>query len=198
VEITEPTSFEEIEDLFRNVAMTILGIPETDNKSVRMPYGTPLETGSAPGFTKSDNVCFIYVIPADDGYGQQRHITYEPSEDSDTLTLVDEHTDIFTIRFTIYGPKGYSWARKIANGLYRERVRKILREHDFYLKVGIPPIVQLNELREGDWFRRHDVAPMFYQAVRLEESDASDAVAPFEKVVIKLNDNESFEINTTH
>ena len=198
MEITEPTGFEEIEDLFRKVALTILGIPETDNKSVRMPYGTLMETGSAPGFTKSDTVCFIFVVPADDGYAQARHITYESSDDSDTLTLVDEHTDIFTIRFTIYGPNGYKWARKITNGLYRDSVRKILREHNFFLKVGIPPIVYLQEQREGDWFRRYDVAPMFYQAVRLVETGTADAVAPFEKVVIKINDNEKLEINTTH
>jgi hypothetical protein len=162
--------FEEIEDLFRAVVCTILSIPETDNKSVRFPYGTKPETGTAPGFTRDQDVCFIYVIPVDDGYGQQHHITYVPDEDpaSDLLTRIDKHTDIYDVRFTLYGPNSFVRARSIKDGLYRDDIRRLLKQSGFHLKAGIPPVVYLRENRESEWWWRHDITPTFYSAVRIE------------------------------
>jgi hypothetical protein len=183
-------SFEEIEDLFRKVAMTILGIPEKDNKTVRMPFGSSAETGSAPGFSREENVCFIYVIPADDGYGQQQHVSYEVPDDWDEeadgpvmLTRVEKYTDIYDIRFACYGPKGYDWARKIKTDLLKDKIRKLLRGSSFFLKVGIPPIVPTHESYEGSWWRRFDLTATFYAAVRTEQPGA---VGTIENVTIKF------------
>lgn len=177
-------SFEDIEDIFRKVVMSILGLPDKDEKSVRFPFGSTTETGSAPGIKRTDNVCFVYVVPADDGYGQQHHISYIPEKDSDMLTYVDEHTDVYTITFACYGPKGHVWAQKIKDGLYRNDIRRLLKCNHFYLKTGIPPIVPLNELRESEWWRRFDVSPTFYSFVRLEQPEA---VGTIEDVNIILN-----------
>jgi len=178
-------SFEEIEDLFRAVVLKILELPEDDAKTVRMPHGSVTE-GASPGFLKTDDVCFIYVIPTDDGYGQQYHRRYVPSEENpDMLTQVSEHTDIYNIRFTIYGPKSHDWVRKIKDTLYRDDIKKLLRESGFFIKAGIPPPVHAPELHEGSWWRRFDLTTMFYQFVR-QVYDGE--IAPFEKV----------EINITH
>jgi hypothetical protein len=164
----------EIEDLFRDAALLLLGLPETDSQSVRFPYGSG--AGAAPGITRGMDVCFIYVIPADDGYGQQRHVSYEP-EPGGMLTRVDEHTDIYDVRFSCCGPDSFRRARCIKDGLYREDAKKLLGSKGFYLRVGIPPIVHIREPRDGEWWERCDVTPTFYSYVRIEEPSSTGAIA---------------------
>jgi hypothetical protein len=174
-------SFEQIEELFRVVSCTILGIDLEDINTVRFPHGSSPDVGNAPGFTREKNVCFIFVIPNDDGYGQQHHVSYHPQEENDLLTRVDEHTDIYDVNFVCYGPCGHEWANKIKNGLYRDDIRRLLKSSSFFLRAGIPPIVPVHELREGTWWRRYDVKPTFYSAVRIVQRDFIPA---YEKVNI--------------
>jgi len=176
-----PMEFEDIENLFRNAAMKALGIPKTDNKSVRLPHGSSFTAGNAPDFKREENVCFIYIEPYDDGYGQQRHITYEPREGSDMLTRVDNHTDIFEARFTCYGPNGFDWTRKIKAGLHLYEIRRTLRKYGFFLKVGIPPIIHIPELHDCAWWRRFDLKVVFYSAVSIEWPEY---ISTYERVII--------------
>ncbi|MCL2084424.1 MAG: hypothetical protein FWH06_04095 [Oscillospiraceae bacterium] len=161
-------TFEQIENLFRDVVCKILDISDTGNAAVRFPYGSSAAVGNAPGFTRDMDVCFVYVIPADDGYGQQYHISYTPDPGSDLLTRVDEHTDIYDVQFTFHGPNSFERSRSMKDGLYRNDVRLLLKQSGFFLKAGIPPIIQMREVREGEWWRRYDVRPTFYSYVRIE------------------------------
>lgn len=174
---------DEIENLLRSAVCTILDIPDSDNKAVRFPYST--QTESAPGITRDMDVCFIYVIPADDGYGQQRHISYTPDNDPDSsmLTRVDKHTDIYDVRFVFYGPNSFERARRLKDSLSRDDIRKLLKESGFFLRAGIPPLEHIHEIREGDWWTRCDVTPRFYSSVRTETPGYA---APIESVSINI------------
>lgn len=158
----------EIEDLMRAVVCLLLEIPDNDNKAIRFPYGSSAQTGSAPGIARDMDVCFVYIVPADDGYGQQRHVSFEPDPDGDMLTRVDEHTDIYDVRFVLYGPNSFERARRLKDGLTREDTRKLLKESGFFVRSGIPPLSHVQEIREGDWWTRYDVSPRFYSFVRIE------------------------------
>nr|DAY78846.1 MAG TPA: hypothetical protein [Caudoviricetes sp.] len=158
------------EDIFLEVTREILGI-SNDNSTVRLAYGAGSTTGSAPMHDTRSSVCYVTVNPTNDGYGNQHHICYESTEESELLTEVDEYTEEYSVIFSCYGIDSYDKARKIRDGLYGENSKKLLRNHKIYLVVGSPQLIPAREIIDTRWIERCDLTATFYSTVRVERAD---------------------------
>jgi hypothetical protein len=162
----------EVEDLMKSLTRLVLGIPDTDNNSVRIPYGASSATGSAPAHTPTNSVCYVYVNPTDDGYGQQHHLSYKDvDEDSGNMTEVDDYTEEYAVIFSFYGQDAYDRARLLRDGVYGVAVKEFLWRKHIHPKTGIPPIVQTHELVNTRWVVRCDVTVTFYAHIRIEREN---------------------------
>ncbi len=117
------------------------------------------------------SVCYVTVSPTNDGYGNQHHIRYESSEGSDLLTEVDEYTEEYSVIFSCYGTDSYDKARKIRDGLYREKSKKYLRGYKIFLVVGSPQLIPAREIIDTRWVERCDLTAEFYSSVRVEREN---------------------------
>jgi hypothetical protein len=182
----------EVEELLKSIVRLLLNIPETDNTSIRIPYGASSNTGSAPAHVAKNGVCYIYVSPTDDGYGQQHHIRYTNGKtEEDGMTEVDEYTEEYSVTFSCYGPDSHDRARSIRDGFYSNAVHRILDKEKFYLKSGVPAIAQTHETIKTEWVKRNDVTLIFYAYVRIERENA---VQPIEKVDISMKSQVNYFI----
>lgn len=174
-----------------SVARLTLGLPDTDNKTIRIPYGANSPTGSAPTHNPTNSICYIYVTPTDDGYGQQHYLQYKNGATIDSdMTEVDEYTEEYAVIFSCYGADAFDWARLIRDGLYGNIVKRFLGTEKLYLKAGIPPIVPAREIINTQWVMRCDVTATFYSYVRIERENT---MPPIEHVNITFKiQNKSF------
>jgi hypothetical protein len=162
----------EVEDLMKSLARFVLGIPNTDNNSVRIPYGASSATGSAPTHTPTNSVCYVYVNPIDDSYGQQHHLSYKDGANhDDDMTEVDDYTEEYAVIFSFYGQDAYDRARLLRDGIYGVAVKEFLWRKYIHPKTGIPPIVQTHELVNTQWVVRCDVTVTFYAHIRVEREN---------------------------
>lgn len=165
-------TIEEIEDLFRVVVLTILGLDiDTNHKRVRFPWGSNLKAGigSAPSWNRTEDVCVIYALPQDDVYNRTRNRKYEDRGGRDLIT-VDEHTDIHHMMFANYGPHAYECARDIRDGLFRDDIRRILKKSNFYMVPDVSAIKKVPDIYEGQWWNRVDFSAEFNEYVRRENT----------------------------
>lgn len=161
---------EQIEDMFREIVLTILNMNVDSNHGrVRFPWGSDLSAGvdSAPGSNRKVDVCYIYELPCDDAYNRQRDIRYVDLGGCD-LTARDEHTDVHSILFVNYGPNAYDCARNIRDGLFRDDIRRILKQNHFAMVTDVPSIRRAPELKNGEWWNRVDFNAIFNEFIRRE------------------------------
>jgi hypothetical protein len=163
----------EVEDLMKSLARFTLGIPETDNKKVRMAYGAGSKTGSAPTHNPTESICYVYVNPTDDGYGQQHHLSYlNGKEVAGDMTEVDEYTEEYAVIFSLYGEDAYDRARTLRDGIYGLAVKEFLWGKYIHPKMGIPALIQTHETINNIWVKRCDLNVVFYAKVRIEREKA--------------------------
>jgi hypothetical protein len=167
-------TLEETEDLMMELARFTLGIPADDNKEVRIAYGANSTTGSAPSHNPKNSVCYVYVNPTDDGYGQQHHITHINGEEETegNMTEVDNYTEQYAVIFSLYGSDAYDRARKLRDEIYGSAVKEFLWRKHIYPRVGIPEIIQTHEILNTFWVKRCDVTVIFYAHVRIVRENA--------------------------
>lgn len=171
-----------MEDIFLEATRKILEIPN-DNSTVRLAYGAGSETGTAPAHNMKKSVCYVTVSPTDDGYGNQHHIHYESSEESELLTEVDEYTEEYSVLFSCYGSDAYDKARKIRDGLYSNICKDYLHQLGLHYVVHSAQLVPAREYIETRWVNRCDLTANFYSAARIERAGAVDYV---DKVNVNL------------
>jgi hypothetical protein len=163
----------EVEDMMMDVARLLLGIDDTDNASVRIPYGASSETGSAAAHSPEKSVCYVHVEPTDDGYGVQHHKSYQNgATESDGMTEVDEYTEEYAVIFSCYGPDSYDRARLIRDGLFSLEVKRMLGARRVYFKPSTPPLAQTHDVINTQWVKRCDLTATFYAYVRIERENA--------------------------
>ncbi len=172
--------------MFLEATREILEIPD-DNSTVRLAYGAGSKTGSAPMHDTKSSVCYVTVNPTNDGYGNQHHIRYDSAEESELLTEVDEYTEEYSVIFSCYGTDSYDKARKIRDGLYGEKSKKLLRGYKIYLVVGSPQLIPARELIDTRWVERCDLTATFYSTVRVERANT---VGRIDEVNIKFTPTE--------
>lgn len=182
--MTVDRTHREVEDLMKSVARLLLGIPATDNTTVRIPYGATSKTGSAPAHKPENSVCYVHVAPTDDGYAQQHQISYKNgATNDDGMTEVDEYTEEYAVIFSCYGQDSHDRARLIRDGLFGMEVKRMLGAQRVHFKPTVPPIVQTHETMSTQWVKRCDVAATFYAYVCIERKNV---VQPIEQVSITL------------
>ena len=198
--MTIDRTLNEVEDLMVSLVRLVLGIPDTDHGGIRIAYGATSKTGSAPAHNPTESVCYVYVNPTDDGYGQQHQITYINGEnvldadgnkvlDADgnpvthEMTEVDEYTEEYAVNFSLYGKDAYDRGRTLRDGIYGVEVKEFLWGKKIHPKVGLPALVQTHELINTFWVKRCDVNVVFYAKVRIERENA---VKNIEHVSIKF------------
>lgn len=170
------------------MTLRLLGLPEDDAKTVRFPYGSTPVVGSAPGFKRTDNVCFIYVLPDDDAYANQSHISYR-NDGAERLTHIDRHTDAYRINFVFYGPDSMEWAKTVKAGIHRQDIMEpLLYQNQLALITTTPRITPARELKDGEWWTRHDLSMQFYHGVRIETENCTGTI---EHVNIKTHTERS-------
>lgn len=163
-------------------ARKILEIPN-DNSTVRLAYGAGSQTGSAPMHNPKKSVCYVTVNPTNDGYGNQHHISYEPTEASELLTEIDEYTEEYSVIFSCYGADAYDKARKIRDGFIGVKCKTFLHESKIHLKSGSAQLAPARELIDTMWVERCDLTLEFYSYARAE---TPQAVGIIEKVNLNL------------
>ena len=173
----------EIQRIFRLVVCEIWGIAyEQSYSRIRFPWGsqvdTPGGTGSAPDWTRDEDVCFIYALPHDNSYNRQRDRRYEHRGSRDLVAL-DEHTDVHHMMFSNYGPNAYDCARRIRDGLFLDETRRILKQNHFAIITDTPAIRRVPELVNGEWWNRVDAVAAFNEFVRLESKMRTFERFPF-------------------
>lgn len=163
-------TIEEIEDIFRVLVLNILKLdPSKSHKRIRFPWGSDLKYSgnTAPYWNRDDDVCTITLLPQDDSYNRNRDRKYIDKGGRD-LIQVEEHTDVHHVLFANYGPNAYECARDIRDGLFREDVRRYLKQNNFSLVTDVPSILRIPELVNGEWWNRVDCSAVFNEYVRRE------------------------------
>jgi hypothetical protein len=162
-------SVEEMENLFRTVVLTIFHLdPEGNDSRVRFPWSSNISEpapGSAPGWNRNEDVCFVYSLPLNNSYNMLRDTNYIDEGGMD-LTALDEHTDTHRMEFVNYGPHAYDCARDIRDGLFLPSIRRLLALSHFALVTDVPAIMRVPELIDGVWWNRVDVQATFNEFVR--------------------------------
>ena len=177
----------EVEDLMVSVARLALELPETDHGAVRIPYGAASATGGAPAHNPQNSVCYIYVTPTDDGYGQQHHLSYvNGAEVDDDMTEVDEYTEEYAVIFSFYGQDAYDRVRLLRDRMYGVAVKEFLWGKHIHPKMEIPQIVQAHEIFNTQWVKRCDVTVTFYAYTRIERESE---IGNIDKVNITFKTN---------
>jgi len=160
----------EIEEMFRVLICKILNIDEGDNgRRIRFVWGSNLDSFgmSAPNLKTDQDICYIEIVPYDDAYNRQRDIRYLQNENSENMIAVDEHTDVYQVKFVNYGVNAYDNARLIRNKIHHDHIRRFLRINNWALITNVPAIRRVPELVSGDWVNRADVVVNFNCFVRL-------------------------------
>lgn len=162
---------EQLEDVFREAACLILGIPEDDNKKIRFGWGSSPNTGSAPSFARNSDTVVIYFLTTDSPNNQTKDLSYI-DEGNEKLTYVDEHTDVHQVQYVCYGPSAFEQARAIRDGMSQEDVRSLFRRNSLFFVTPVPAPVPVPDVFEGEWWNRYDVRVNFNEGVRIEKKNA--------------------------
>ena len=158
-----------LEDVFRSLTMTILGLAETDQSNnainqdkVRIAWPT---TG-APAFKITDDVTFIRVMPSDDPIIQQRDVIHSAiDDDSDNSNRIVMYTRSHLVQWTVYGPNSFEKADAIRNGVFLPEITEYLLENKLALITTVPAPRRAPELFNGQWWERCDLQAAFNEEV---------------------------------
>ena len=158
----------QIEDIFRSITMTILGLPEKDNQNkpinqdkVRVAWST---TGS-PAWKITDDIVFIKVSLSDDPIIQQRDVIYSPITNTNTSSRIVTYTKCHLIEWVLYGPCSYDKADLIRNGIFLPQITETLLTNKLALITTVPAPRRAPELFNGQWWERCDLQASFNEEV---------------------------------
>lgn len=158
--------------------MEVLGIPKTDNKTVRFMSWDSLKTGSSPANTRSQNTVLIDIHPEDTEY-QNIHELSAQDCGNNKMDFVDKYTATWRLKFIIYGPKSFEYAQKIKTGFFLPDIKYQLQELSLFIVPTIPSVIHVPEKIDEEWWERHDLNLLMYQGV---ENVIENAINPIEEI----------------
>lgn len=180
---------EQMEDLFWQVTMTMLGFNPAEfsdehNPPAFMPARISWPQEGAPAWKIDEDVTFIRVIPhEDDDYTRQLDSTYEAT--ANTVIKKSSRTRVWEVQFVVYGPNADTNVNKIKDGVFRQDIKRILSASSVFLIPDLPPSRRVPELYAGRWWNRWDLSIFFNELYQLPDED----VGRIESVIITSHYN---------
>lgn len=147
----------QLENLFHDLAMSILGVTQDKIRIAYEPVGMPT-------WKRTEDITFISVMNIDDPYNQQRDIEYK-HKDSLNATANIGYTRAHMINFVLYGPNSFDNADKLKNGLFLPSSKTTMNALNVRLRVDVPTPQRAPELFNGQWWERSDFFIVVYEAV---------------------------------
>jgi hypothetical protein len=125
---------------------------------VRPAYET-----SAVGREVYDDVCYFYVLPADNPINRQIDKTYQ--DEGGTARVVNRYTRVIELSLTFYGPSGYDKAVLLRMDLLEPDLNERLFAAGLRVVTDIAEPFCLWENYREQWIMRTDMSVRFNQAV---------------------------------
>lgn len=162
-----------VEDALFSAVCACLGVSEATaaaQRRVRRSWPGASQAGALPGFSRTENVCFLRVTPADEPYAAfvETESAYDAPSDSlaETLCRCDAHAALLVF----YGPDASDDAGAVRDGLASEEIRRILRRKKLYLARSPAAPRRVPELSGGRWWERCDLSLTLYEDARRTRS----------------------------
>lgn len=173
--MSDSLSVEQMEDLFWQVTMKILGFNPADfsdehNPPAFMPVRISWPQEGAPSWKIYEDVTFIRLVPhEDDDYARQIDSTYEAT--LGTVIKKSSRTRVLEVHFVVYGPNASINVNKIKDGVFRQDVKRVLSASSVFLIPDLPPSRRVPELYAGRWWNRWDLSLFFNEGYQLPDED---------------------------
>lgn len=166
------------EDAIYSAVCACLGLEESSapaQRRVRRAWPSAQGQGAQPGFSRTENVCFLRVSPADEPYSAYAETRSEYDAADDVLRLTQSRCDALSVLLVFYGPAAFDDARRVRDGLASEEIRRGLRRKNLY--PARPPAAprRVPELSGGRWWERCDLTLTLYE--RVERQRAAGYIA---------------------
>ena len=156
------------EDAMYSAVCACLGLDESSapaQRRVRRAWPSGEGQGAQPGFSRTENVCFLRVSPADEPYCAYTETQSEYDAAADALRQTQSRCDALAVLLVFYGPAAFDDARRVRDGLAREEIRRVLRRKNLY-PVRPPAAPRcVPELSGGRWWERCDLTLTLYERV---------------------------------
>jgi len=140
--------------------------PATQDR-VRISWPTYNESGSAPGWSREEDVCFFRAAPKDDPISRQRDTGYRPA-DGVSAIFSTSYIRVHEVAWIFYGPNSCDDAETVRLMLLHPDVRYMLARSGLYPVPNFAAPKRAPELIEGAWWERADFTAAFHEAVRVE------------------------------
>ena len=151
----------QLEDIFRNLTCTILGLDPTDPLNAgKVRIAWPSGSG-APAWKITDDVVFLRIAPYNDPYAQQMGTIYTAGS-SDTSNVETAYTRVYSVYWIVYGPNSFDNVETIRNGLYSSD----LSASNLYVVLDMPVPIRDPEIFDGRWWERSDLSARFNELVQ--------------------------------
>lgn len=167
----------EIENIIREAISMILEID--DNKTIRFGWGTSTNAGSAPYFSRNQNVVIIFDTIVDDPINRTQEIDFDNGTEG-KLNYINTHIDVHEFVFVCYGPDSFEWARNIRNNISMPHVENYLHKNNLFLIPDISGVQVSPELIDGEWWDRTDTKIRFNEKVYVKKENVVDAMEDLE------------------
>lgn len=163
----------QIENFFRALTCTILGIPTSDGEAEinagRVRIGWPKD--GAPAWSIDEDVIIIKITLANDSYAKLVESVY--SSTAEGMTRADQYTRVHIVDWVFYGPNSYTDSDKLRNGLFNQNI--VLAQSNLYLITDVPIPIRNPDYFDGQWWSRVDLSASFNEKVKRESEQQTIA-----------------------
>ena len=141
---------------------TALAAQNAASREIRFAWPTK----GAPPWTVAENIAFIQILPEQDAYSQQKHVTNIHST-ADTYFRQLETTGVWKINWIFYGPNSYPNAMSVSLQMFDPDVQLLLRQNSLFPLPNFDMPVRIPELFEGQWWERVDLTIKMNAQIRV-------------------------------
>lgn len=160
-------SLKQIEDLFQDVTMQMLGYPKVDGDGepinqdkVRISW----PTAGAPAWGITEDITFIRVSPIDDLFARQRDVGYS-AQDSVTAKRSVNYSRVHQIQWICYGPNSFEKIENIRHGIFLPGFKDQFKKKNMFLVTDVGMPQRMPELFNGQWWERSDLIVRYNEGV---------------------------------
>ena len=181
-------TLKQIEDLFQDVTMQMLGYAKVDAYGVAINQDKvriAWQTSGAPSWGIAENVTFIRVSPVDDFFARQRDVGYSDADNENAKRSVN-YTRVFAIAWTCYGPNSNENIETIRNSIFLPTFKSQFKQSNMYLVTDVGMPTRLPELYNGQWWERSDLVVRYNEGV-----ERSNTVPYLDRINIETRINKA-------
>jgi hypothetical protein len=177
----------QLERMMWRATVLCLGLNPNDeatSRRVRRSWPTYNASGSAPGWARAEDVCFVRVMNSSDPYGQLQETLLR-----DNGRRVITRVRPLDVLWICYGQTSWDDCERIRRRILADDVKALLRGAALYPLPHMAEPVRAPELFEGEWWERSDLTAQFYERISIEDEYPGLETA---RVFIKTEKGETY------